>query len=603
MMVVAHFRLIAIAALFALGAGLAEGPATAGAGASGAEASQAKDGVKAIADDLLAHLRATEPYVRLSQGLPVTRLDDLSPGAAKRESEFATRQLARLSKIDLADLPHDQWILAGTLRHHFESRVHAQEDYWLSFAVTPYNGGFALSGARQILQGQPLDSPSQRENYLNLLNEYARMIEEMTSKTRAQAARGIRVPRPAIDGIKASYIGLRDAASQMLRVAPGRLDKVDAKQRADFEAAVAGRIEKRIVPALDNVIGVFDDLYVSQAPTDVGLGQYQGGLESYRRRITYNTGLQLTPQQVHDRGLAALADIDAKLEAIRAKVGFKGDRQAFEAQLRKDPRFFAKTPEDLEGRYLAYIGRIEPTVPQYFSTLPKAGYGVKRLDAAGEAGMTFGYYQDPNPSEPRGFYRYNASELDKRSLIMAPHLIYHELIPGHHFQVALAAEDKSLHPVREFLFNAAFNEGWAEYSAHLAGEMGGYPDPYEEYGHLLTQSFMATRLVVDTGLNALGWSLDKARQYMRAHGAESDALAATETLRYSTDLYGQALGYRLGYEQFRTLRKRAEAELGNRFDIRAFHAAAVGNGAMPLNVLQGHLSWFIAQQKRANVSQ
>jgi uncharacterized protein (DUF885 family) len=222
---------------------------------------------------------------------------------------------------------------------------------------------------------------------------------------------------------------------------------------------------------------------------------------------------------------------------------------------------------------------------------------VKPVDAANAAGMTFGYYQHPTIAEPMGYYRYNGSNQDERSLALATHLIYHELVPGHHFQIALQQENKDVHPVREFIQYSSFAEGWAEYAAELASEMGGYADPYKRYGHLLTQEFIATRLVVDTGMNALGWSLERGRQYMRDHTFESDALIATESLRYSTDLFAQALGYRLGYDEFWSLRHKAEAALGSRFDIRAFHAVAMGEGSMPLDVLAENVDWYIAQQK------
>jgi uncharacterized protein (DUF885 family) len=329
----------------------------------------------------------------------------------------------------------------------------------------------------------------------------------------------------------------------------------------------------------------------------VGLGQYPGGPESYLRRIGYETGLHLTPQQIHERGLGVVEDLERQLRAVRDGLGFKGDRATFDQRLRSDPKFYAKSPEELEAHYLSALQRIEPHIPEYFSLRPKAPYSVKRIDAASETGMTFGIYHEPTPQDPRGYYLYNGSNLDKRPLFQATHLIFHELIPGHHFQVALMQENESLHPVCKILFQNAFAEGWAEYAAQLAAEMGGYPDPYEKYGHLVTQTFLASRLVADTGMNALGWSLEKARQYMREHDFDSDELIATETLRYSTDWPGQALDYRLGYDAFWTGRKKAEAALGKRFDIRAFHAMAIGYGMMPLDVLEEHIDWFIAQQK------
>jgi uncharacterized protein (DUF885 family) len=561
-------------------------------------AAKAVEQINAQADELLKHLQETSAYARLQSKLPVTRLDDFTVEQAARESEFSRVHLKQMDRISLAGVPHEQWLLAQLLRHTFESGVHAQEDYWLTFTVTPYSGGWlVVSNITRIFAGQPLADASERENYLHLVDEYARVLTEIAAKTKAQAARGIRVPQPALAGVRATWTGVRDAASQTLAVSEARLQSLPAQERSSFQNAVTQRINERVVPACEAILAVFDESYVAAAPAGVGISQYPGGRESYLRRIANQIGLKLTPQQIHERGLAAVADLEAHMQSIRTEVGFKGDRSAFDEMVRKDPRFLAKTPAELEQGYLDDLKRIEPQIPKFFSRLPRAPYGVKPVDAANAAGMTFGYYQHPTIAEPMGYYRYNGSNQDERSLALATHLIYHELVPGHHFQIALQQENKDVHPVREFIQYSSFAEGWAEYAAELAGEMGGYADPYKRYGHLLTQEFIATRLVVDTGMNALGWSLERGRQYMRDHTFESDALIATESLRYSTDLFAQALGYRLGYDEFWSLRHKAEAALGSRFDIRAFHAVAMGEGSMPLDVLAENVDWYIAEQK------
>jgi uncharacterized protein (DUF885 family) len=566
--------------------------------APNAAAAKAVEQINAQADELLKHLQETSAYARLQSKLPVTRLDDFTVEQAARESEFSRVHLKQMDQIALAGVPHEQWLLAELLRHTFESGVHGQEDYWLNFAVTPYSGGWLIvSNITRIFAGQPLTDATERANYLHLVDDYARVLTEIAAKTKAQAARGIRVPQPALAGVRATWTGVSKAAPETLAVSEARLQSLPAQERTSFQEAVTKRVNERVVPACDAILAVFDESYASRAPAGVGLSQYPGGRESYLRRIANQTGLKLTPQQIHERGLAAVAELEAGMQSIRTELNFKGERSAFDEMVSRGPRFMAKTPAELEQRYLDDLKRIEPQIPKFFSRLPRAPYGVKRVDPANEAGMTFGYYQHPTVAEPMGYYRYNGANQDERSLALAAHLIYHELVPGHHFQIALQQENKDVHPVREFIQYSSFAEGWAEYAAELAGEMGGYADPYERYGHLLTQAFIATRLVVDTGMNALGWPLDRARHYMRDHTFESDALVATESLRYSTDLPGQALGYRLGYDQFWSLRHKAEAALGSRFDIRAFHAVAMGEGSMPLDVLAENVDWYIAEQK------
>jgi uncharacterized protein (DUF885 family) len=202
--------------------------------------------------------------------------------------------------------------------------------------------------------------------------------------------------------------------------------------------------------------------------------------------------------------------------------------------------------------------------------------------------------------EPFGLFRYNGANLDKRSMVQAAAINFHELIPGHHFHLALQAENPQLPMIRReyaTLRLSAYNEGWAQYAANLAVEMGALKDPYEHYGLVSTDAMMAARLVVDTGVNALGWDFDRARDYLVDHSLMSPEQAAAEVLRYATDVPGQALAYKLGHERFSQLRKRAEAELGEDFDRRAFHDALLAPGAVPLDVLEAHMDFWVAQRR------
>jgi uncharacterized protein (DUF885 family) len=564
---------------------------------SGAQRANAVAEVDALADELLEHWRATNVQVRFQSNLPVTQIEDFTFDQAQKDADYYRAALPRLKAIDLSGLPEDRWVLARLLEHTYEQGSHAAEDYWLTFVVTPYSGAMSVLGIQRVLAGQKFETADDLQRYLKLVDEYAAMIDQMAAKTREQAERGIRVPKPAIPGVRTSLSGLRGGVVAALDVAPTRTSALVPADVASFRSSLNQKFQQGVLPAYDRILAVFDDAYVAAAPERVGLSQYPGGKENYLRRIAYGTGLSLTPQEIHDRGLAAVADLDAQKKAIREELKFQGDRDAFEKLLRKDKRFIAKTPADVEKRYLGYVERMAPKIPGYFSVVPKAPYGVKRLDPAAEPGMTYGFYREPSPDNPAGTYFYNGSNLDQRSLVSAQHLIYHELIPGHHLHLALQAENETVHPIREFLLFGAFTEGWAEYAASLGSEMGLYSDPYDRYGHLLLQSMLATRLVVDTGMNYFDWPLEKARAYMKEHTFESDVQIASETLRYSTDLFAQALDYRLGYDQFWQLRREAEAKLGERFDIRRFHAAAVGDGAMPLDVLTERIERFIAGQR------
>jgi uncharacterized protein (DUF885 family) len=307
----------------------------------------------------------------------------------------------------------------------------------------------------------------------------------------------------------------------------------------------------------------------------------------------------MTIEAVHQTGHDRMARLEGEMAQIRGSLGYPG-RAEFHRYLMSDPAWVAQSETAVHARFEAAIRRIEPQIDNLFHFKPTARYRIARLDPGLEGGMAFGFYQEPTVGHPDGVYYFNGSNLSERTLATAASLIYHELIPGHHFHIASQKENGLLHPLRQNLLFNAFNEGWAEYTATLAGEIGMYVDPREQYGRLLFDAFLTCRLVVDTGMNALGWSLEQARQYMRAHTIMSEAEISAETVRYSTDIPAQSLAYKIGEIKMLELRMRARATLGDRFDIRDFHDAVLGSGGMPLEVLDWHVNWWLGVQTQGN---
>jgi uncharacterized protein (DUF885 family) len=285
------------------------------------------------------------------------------------------------------------------------------------------------------------------------------------------------------------------------------------------------------------------------------------------------------------------------MKAVRDATGWKGTAAEFHRHLQADARFHAKTADEVGERLRAHARRIEPKVAAYFLERPKAPYDVKRLDATLESTLTYGYYQVPTTADPRGYYNYNGSKLSERSLVNSAALAYHELVPGHHLQLALQAENDALPAFRRRTHDTAYVEGWGTYAADLAEEMGMYADPYDLYGRFTMEMFLAVRLVVDTGMNALGWSRARAAAYMKDRVQESETQIHTETLRYAVDMPGQALAYRMGARKLVELREKARRALGPRFDVRRFHRAVLGSGSMPLSVLERHVDAFVAAER------
>ena len=405
------------------------------------------------------------------------------------------------------------------------------------------------------------------------------------------------MPKAAIPGVRKTYSGFRTQLADLSRFDSSRLEGLSAERSLQLEEDSASALEDKLYPAIDRLLATLGDDYLAQAPEAAGLYQYPGGEAYYKYLIRRETSLDLTPDQIHQMGLKATEAIEREMQVIRQKLGFSGTAEEFHQQLRADRRLYASSPEELEQRYQAYVDRIEPRLSEVFSQQPQAPYGVKRASPMAEVGMTAGYYRGGAAGET-GYYYYNGSNLDSHSMISAGFLIYHELVPGHHCRLSLVKENQQLSVYRRGVRVNAFAEGWANYASHLALEMGMLDDPYDHYGWLLSNAFIAVRLVVDTGLNHKGWSLARASRYMLQNTFYSESEVAKEVLRYSTDIQAQALSYKLGYDKILELRQTAKEALGERFDLRKFHSAVLSSGTLTIPVLEQHIQWHIAEESK-----
>jgi uncharacterized protein (DUF885 family) len=573
------------------------GSAAAGAGApAGGAAGKAAAELATVAADFWRHQLDEDISTRLREGLPIERLPDLSPEHAAQDAAWGRALQERLARIDEAALGHQDWLTLALLRQQAEEAVAAQGVYWYLFLATPYDAPFGA--VHTALGASKLESPADLARYLKLLHAYTAMVEQLRAHLEGQRARGILLPKPEVDTVAAMLRAYaRPGRESVLAVAPGRLQGVDAKAAAEFQSAVERVVAEQVDPALVKLADELAGGYRAQAPDRIGVGQYPGGAAAYRVMVRVETGMDLTPEEIHRRGLAEVERLSGRMAEVRRQLGFQGTTREFNQRLRTDPRFLARTPEEVAERLMAPVRKIEPKISSWFLRVPKAAYGVEALPAA-MSGMTYGYYQVPTPVQPRGRYLFNAGQLDQRPLVWAAALIYHELVPGHHFQLALQAENPDLPPFRRYLFHTSFVEGWGEYASNLAEEMGLYDDPYSLYGRLAMELFLANRLVVDTGLNALGWTRQQATAFMQERLLQSDAEIDSEILRYAIASPAQALAYKLGAAHIQQQRRRAEAALGARFDIRRFHDAVLGSGSLPPSILAKHIDWWIEQEKR-----
>ena len=544
----------------------------------------------------LALAEANDDFLRNGSGSIERTLPDRSHNGVKQAAAQAGLQLKELNAIARQQLSHEDALTAALLQRDLELLIEAPEHHWLYFDVTPYNGGYVMSAELvPALNTVDLAAPRGVEHYLSLFTDSGRFINELANKLQEQRQRGILLPKAAIPGIRAIYSGLHDNLAELTRFDPSRLEGVSPDQVRRLKRDTSTALQEVLYPALDRLLETLGDDYLVQAPEAAGLYQYPGGEAYYKYLIRRATSLDLTPDQIHQMGLQAIEGIQQKMQATRQKLGFTGTAAEFHQQLRADKRLYASSPEEVEQRYQAYVDRIEPRLPEYFSQQPQTPYAVKRASPLVEVGMTYGYYH-AGASGETGYYYYNGSNLDSRSMISAGFLIYHELAPGHHFHLSLVKENQQLSVYRRSVSMNAFAEGWANYASHLAQEMGMLDDPYDHYGWLLSNAFIAARLVLDTGLNHKGWSLEKASHYMLENTFSSESQVATEVLRYSTDIQAQALSYKLGYDKILELRQTAKKALGERFDLRKFHDAMLSRGTLSMPVLEQHIQWYIAEE-------
>lgn len=546
-----------------------------------------------IIDDVWAVLRANTLYG--GDANAPAQLPDIGPAATARRAALGRHLLERCAAIDTRSLPHD---LADTLEmaRQTAERWSREEDwYWLvfdplgvgfyaMFAPTAYSGGYLLNGLANAVRGYKFLSPGDGDRYVGLVRDYGRLVRQMIERTEGQAARGIVMPQPQLAQAIPLIEGLRSSAEALLTPDAPRLTAIDADHLL-AQASLA--ITRDVLPAFDALLALLrSPAYADAAPEQVGISQYPGGADVYALLVKLHTTLDLTPDGVHAIGLQRMADIRSQMATLLQDVAFAGTPLAYLEQIKDDPKWRASGAEAIGAVFQRYIDRIAPHIAANFNFKPKADHSVAALPDALTKTMTFGFYSPPTPLQERGLYNFNAPNLSQGPLNHIGALNYHELVPGHHFHLATQDENETLHPLRRKAFVNAFNEGWAEYAATLAGEMGMYPEPEERFGRLMMDAFLTCRLVVDTGMNVMGWSLEQARDYMRENAFMPESEIRSESVRYSCDIPGQALAYKLGDTVLHEAREKMRTALGDRFDIRDFHDAVLKPGALPLPLVQ-----------------
>ena len=562
----------------------------------------------AIAEDAWQRQLEVDFRARAREGLPLDRIPMPTLDRAEADAEFSRTVLDRLAAIDMGALSPDETITWEVLHRGASMTIEGLDHYWvITNVLTPYSS--AVGGLRQLFGMVPVADAAGRETYLNLLSQVSDAVGFVESHARGQLERGIVVPQPNMDAV----VGVVRAntapfSTGPFAVAEARLGAEGeggdtGAEAAAFLAEAERIVDAEINPALERLAAFLDGAYRAAAPPEVGLSRQPGGEAAYRYLVRHHTTMDITPEEIHEIGLRNVAELEEQMLAIQQRIGFEGSIDDFRRFIPTNPDYFPKSVEEVAQRFDEPSRRFFERADEFFATKPDAPFGARRLDPALEGSQTFGYYNPPTPTDPVGYYNFNGSDLDKRSWLTYAGISLHELFPGHHFHITRQYANEALPDIRRNGMHTAYTEGWGMYSTFLGIDSGFLADdPLSEYGAYMMEIFVATRLVVDTGMNLLGWTLEEGRQYMRDHIFDSETQIRSESLRYSTDMPGQALGYQMGKRAIVALRRKAEAALGDDFDLRRFHEAVLGPGSLPMTVLESHIDRFIEDELAAAAS-
>ena len=420
---------------------------------------------------------------------------------------------------------------------------------------------------------------------------------------RANMQRGIdtgfvqpRLIATKIAAVLAAQAALPPEQSPLLKPFETLPATIPAARQAQLRAQALDIVRTRIKPEEQTLAAFFNDRYVPASRTTLGASSLPDGRAYYAYRVRHETTTDLTPDQVFALGQSEIARIRKEMELQIAATGFRGDFKAFQARLRTDPEFYVTTREALLEKASRLAKRVDDQLPRFFGKLPRLTYGVRPVPLAIEENYTTGRYEPGSPEQGiAGGLMINTSHLDQRPLFELPTLVAHEGVPGHHIQIALAQEMTDLPSFRRNSDITAYVEGWALYSEQLVAEMGLYDTPTIRFGMLSMEMWRACRLVMDVGIHWKGWTRDQAMACLRDNTALADKNMQNETDRYIA-WPGQALGYKIGELRIMALRRKAEAALGQRFDLRRFHDVVLDEGAMPLSLLERRVDVWIATQ-------
>ena len=526
------------------------------------------------------------------------RWEDDSLAAIDARYQHTLAVIDEIKRIDRSRLsPNDQTNYDLFLRQH----QLAAEGHKFHWYLIPLNQRGGIQTEDELGDALRFTTVKDYEDWIARLQRFPELMDQTIELMRQGIAEKMLLPKVIMQRIPAQIEKqiVDDPAKSLFYKPFTRFPQsISAADRERLSAAAQKAIREQLVPAFKKFHEFFVKDYLPACPEEVGIWKLPHGDEMYAYFVREYTTTNMTPQQVHEAGLAEVKRIRAEMDAIKAQTGFQGDMPAFFNYLRTDPKFFFKTPEELFDAYKVVAKTIDPNLVKIFRVLPRTPYGVEPIPDNVAPDTTTAYYRQLSADGSRpGTYFVNLYKPETRPKWEMLTLTLHESVPGHHLQIALAYEAGEQPKFRRYGEYGAFVEGWGLYAESLGDDMGLYTDPYSKFGQLTYEMWRAVRLVVDTGMHSMHWTRQQAIDYFMQNAPKAELDIVNEIDRYIA-WPGQALGYKIGQMKIRDLRARAARELGPQFDLKEYHDVVLRNGAIPLDLLEQNVNAWIAEKKK-----
>ena len=522
---------------------------------------------------------------------------DRSAAAFERRRAHDADVLARIEAIDRTKLPESERLNYDLFL--YQARRAVAGNRFPSELMPLSRSGGIWEGLSELAQAIPRDTVKDHENFLARMRHFPRAVDETIALARRGLEKGLTPPRPIIGNVAEliqNQIFDDPTKSPTYELVFAELPKTFSESdQKRLQAEAAKVLRDDVMPALRKLHKFWNEEYYPKTRESIAWTALPQGKEWYEHRVRVMTTTDLTADQIHELGQSEVKRIRAEMEKIKDESGFKGTLPEFFHFLRTDPQFYYTTREDLLRAYRDIAKRIDPELTRLFGKLPRTPYGVIPVPAYAEKTTTTAYYNAGSPEGNRpGYFYANLYDLKSRPKWEMEALTLHEAVPGHHLQISIAQELENVPRFRRFGGTTAFVEGWGLYAESLGPELGMYKDPYSRFGQLTYEMWRAVRLVVDTGMHSKGWTRQQAIDFFVANSSKPLHDIEVEIDRYIS-WPGQALAYKIGELKMKELRAKAEKQLGAKFNIRAFHDALLGDGPLPLAVLETRMNTWMGK--------